>query len=359
MYAPGRVQAGPCKSDLPTELCIGPRELVPISISTDTSYSDPNMKMVLNDGEDLHPGRVYQPNDLVYLDHLSSQSADEAMSSGEMFRCNDGMSRPFLLYCVLFKPQGLPASASAGLWLLKSLNHCSQVCTTLASESQMRLLCPCPCGPVHDACLEWGIGSSSSCFVDKTNGSRPAFALTLGPSKNMRHMERADQYFVGDLAVRSTLDGTCGLPPSPSGFYLPCIPRNHMLGALPTCHCKDQHCCLVLFALLKHGAANWGMPSQAPEIFPGGNGDPATTSHNLQWVCIEHIDASFAGEKLRLARKAEKGHIAVRSPLHPCASCGAGGKLMTCSLCKKVWYCSRDCQRKHWKASHKRECVGK
>ena len=332
-------------------LCIPPRELVPIEDST--CYSDPSWKLVLNDGKILEPGRGYMPNDIVFVEELSSQSADDAMSSGDMFQCNDGIRRPFLLYCVLFKPNGLPSSAPDDMWLLKSLNHRSQVCTTMASESQMKLLCACPTKPVHDACMEWGIGSSSDCFVDKTNGSRPAFALTLGPGENMHHFERARQYFVGDLAVRNTLDGTIGIPPSPSGFYLPCIPRNHMLGALPSCHCKDKHCCLVLFALLsEHNAAAWGMPPQAPEIF---HGDP-TTAHNLQFVCIEHIDASFEGEIQRLVYQAAKGRTAVKSPLRPCAVCKAGGQ-DACSQCKKVWYCSKECQRKHWKASHKTECV--
>ena len=336
-------------------LCIPPRELAPIGNST--CYSSPSWKLVLNDGVILEPGREYVPNDIVFVEELSSQSADDAMSSGDMFRCNDGKRRPLLLYCVVSKPKGLPSSAPDDMWMLKSLNHRSQVCTAMVSESQMKLLLACPTKPVHDACMEWGIGSSSDCFVDKTNGSRPAFALTLGPGENMHHFERARQYFVGDLAVRSTLDGSIGLPPSPSGFFLPCIPRNHMLGALPACRCEGKHCCRVLFTLLsKDNAAAWGMPPQAPEIFPGAHGDPATKAHNLQFVCIEHIDASFEGEKQRLADQAAKGRTAVRSPLRPCTVCGAGGQ-SACSQCKKVWYCSKDCQRKHWKASHKAECI--
>lgn len=31
-------------------------------------------------------------------------------------------------------------------------------------------------------------------------------------------------------------------------------------------------------------------------------------------------------------------------------------KINTCSLCRRAMYCDRDCQRKHWKASHKGEC---
>ena len=35
---------------------------------------------------------------------------------------------------------------------------------------------------------------------------------------------------------------------------------------------------------------------------------------------------------------------------------GGGLKLMSCSLCKSVKYCSRECQAAHWKAGHKQDC---
>jgi ubiquitin carboxyl-terminal hydrolase 36/42 len=39
----------------------------------------------------------------------------------------------------------------------------------------------------------------------------------------------------------------------------------------------------------------------------------------------------------------------------PCIQCG---KLTTskCGGCKKVFYCSGDCQRKHWNLGHNRQC---
>ena len=43
---------------------------------------------------------------------------------------------------------------------------------------------------------------------------------------------------------------------------------------------------------------------------------------------------------------------------HPCARCGkcaTGNK--RCSRCKKVYYCSKSCQRLHWKSGHKQDCA--
>ena len=39
-----------------------------------------------------------------------------------------------------------------------------------------------------------------------------------------------------------------------------------------------------------------------------------------------------------------------------CANCGRNA-VSRCSRCRKVSYCSQNCQRNHWKSSHKEECV--
>lgn len=41
-----------------------------------------------------------------------------------------------------------------------------------------------------------------------------------------------------------------------------------------------------------------------------------------------------------------------------CTNCGqkSSTKIMVCSLCKSTQYCSRECQKKHWKNGHKSDC---
>ena len=42
-----------------------------------------------------------------------------------------------------------------------------------------------------------------------------------------------------------------------------------------------------------------------------------------------------------------------------CANCGTRGTtgFLQCGKCKTAKYCSRTCQREHWKRSHKRDCT--
>jgi hypothetical protein len=43
-----------------------------------------------------------------------------------------------------------------------------------------------------------------------------------------------------------------------------------------------------------------------------------------------------------------------------CAQCStSGASLLKCAFCKAVYYCSQQCQRTHWQASHKQACSRK
>ncbi|GMI37097.1 hypothetical protein TeGR_g13463 [Tetraparma gracilis] len=41
---------------------------------------------------------------------------------------------------------------------------------------------------------------------------------------------------------------------------------------------------------------------------------------------------------------------------YPLCDGGEGGKLLGCSLCNRVFYCSKACQRAHWREHKKKEC---
>lgn len=45
-----------------------------------------------------------------------------------------------------------------------------------------------------------------------------------------------------------------------------------------------------------------------------------------------------------------------KEEIHLCANCGIDAT-KRCSRCKAVWYCSKECQVKHYKESHKKVCV--
>ena len=39
-----------------------------------------------------------------------------------------------------------------------------------------------------------------------------------------------------------------------------------------------------------------------------------------------------------------------------CSQCGHGQSVLSCGACKEVLYCDKDCQKEHWKKSHKSAC---
>jgi len=46
-----------------------------------------------------------------------------------------------------------------------------------------------------------------------------------------------------------------------------------------------------------------------------------------------------------------------RTKKHVCKECGNVSS-SSCALCGKAWYCSKECQTRHWKNTHKSKCVG-
>ena len=82
--------------------------------------------------------------------------------------------------------------------------------------------------------------------------------------------------------------------------------------------------------------------------------------------CIQIIknfmDCLTSGDAQEVIEKTGPSYQAKRCALAICANldCSATepylGKYKSCSKCKRVKYCSSDCQKKHWKGGHKQEC---
>ena len=113
--------------------------------------------------------------------------------------------------------------------------------------------------------------------------------------------------------------------------------------------------------------------------------ETATTLSNL---ALLHQAMGNHAAALPLATRALNIHEAVLGPDHPttrflfknlahlhkdmgnqttaatglvcayCGTCGETGAMARCSRCKAVFYCSKSCQKKHWKA-HKQFCTHK
>eukprot|EP00755_Sulcionema_specki_P023280 Sspe_Gene.78535::Locus_49125_Transcript_1_1_Confidence_1.000_Length_1364::g.78535::m.78535 len=75
----------------------------------------------------------------------------------------------------------------------------------------------------------------------------------------------------------------------------------------------------------------------------------------LGWLFPEYTwRLHFVGAEIR------EGLIDRKAPVSYCAGCtkgcdDVGAPLQRCSVCKRAYYCGKECQQKHWKA-HKREC---
>jgi hypothetical protein len=84
----------------------------------------------------------------------------------------------------------------------------------------------------------------------------------------------------------------------------------------------------------------------------------------------EHHDAASLkkkakGERKYIKKAMQKSWEEQHGKDEMCASCfvlekdAPGGKLFRCGWCHRVDYCSRECQKKHWSKTHKKQCTGR
>eukprot|EP01084_Bolivina_argentea_P206509 352572_1 len=57
-----------------------------------------------------------------------------------------------------------------------------------------------------------------------------------------------------------------------------------------------------------------------------------------------------------LTDKTNDKNITSLNSIQKCGACGMGGKLLRCSGCNAVWYCSKEHQISDWKLRHKLHC---
>lgn len=68
------------------------------------------------------------------------------------------------------------------------------------------------------------------------------------------------------------------------------------------------------------------------------------------------IDKAVISEILNRSGAAGAGASPAAASSGPaCAKCGARGRSLLCTRCRKISYCSRECQVSHWR-THKRAC---
>merc|ERR1711964_581551 len=59
-------------------------------------------------------------------------------------------------------------------------------------------------------------------------------------------------------------------------------------------------------------------------------------------------------EKQNISEGGKPSDVGCKSCCGP--SCSMETGLKACQQCKSVWYCSRACQKRHWRAGHKKDC---
>jgi hypothetical protein len=96
----------------------------------------------------------------------------------------------------------------------------------------------------------------------------------------------------------------------------------------------------------------------------------AANNGDLSVLARAALEDPAETEVLRLAHNAAmQRRTALRDAAHTlsqaapllmrsCAQCGHESHIhRSCALCRQAWYCDAECQRAHWRASHKRACA--
>ena len=93
-------------------------------------------------------------------------------------------------------------------------------------------------------------------------------------------------------------------------------------------------------------------------MYEHGLGVKQDDALSLQWL---KMAARQGHNEAILALKRARSQAVPESLDRVCSHCSTqaseSNHLMTCARCKSAFYCSRNCQRAHWKAGHKKICV--
>jgi hypothetical protein len=93
-------------------------------------------------------------------------------------------------------------------------------------------------------------------------------------------------------------------------------------------------------------------------VLPYLREDPPMVKGVLAIPICRQDDCKAFGEQLFERLLGEADGYPVPKECARCCTLELGGvKFMKCSLCKAVYYCSKDCQRTDWKATHQDDCM--
>jgi hypothetical protein len=99
--------------------------------------------------------------------------------------------------------------------------------------------------------------------------------------------------------------------------------------------------------------AAWLRQNSKPAREPAGDSGGGST----QAIFVERTCGDFEGDVGRRKFSVGQELIIRRSDHKECATCAATGASVTCAKCKVPLYCSKACQRQHWRDGHKEVCL--